>query len=190
MSELLDFSDLASAIEWAEGLRSFALAAATACMQQSVCAAAPSHDECQRSADQTFSASENALGTRAPDSTCTQEQSDAYHTIIDSMNAHFSRHTAIMNPLVQSVRYLNSLSPSAPLPLLHTLIRAAQALRHSIALHHSLLLALSARPISVFMHSSLLAKDPVLQSLASQGALAELLAAQRAAHDLAASIVA
>ena len=182
--------DLVAAIEWAEGLRSFATAAASACMQQSSCATAPSHGECQLSAADSI-ASHFALGNDylAPDSTCTREQMDVYRAVIDRTQAHFSRHTAIINPLLLSLTHLNALSPSAPLPLLHTLTQAAQALRHSITLHHSLLLALAARlsPVSTLSPSP--ARDPVLQALAGQGALAELLAAQKAARDVAASAV-
>jgi hypothetical protein len=104
------------------------------------------------------------------------------------MQQHFSRHTAIINPLLLSVTHLNALSPSAPLPLLHALTQAAQALRHSIAMHDSLLLALAARPGPVSKLSPSPATDPVLQSFAGQGALAELLAAQKAASDFAASV--
>jgi hypothetical protein len=181
---------VASAIKWAEGLRSFAAAAASACLQESACTNASSHGECQLStADSTVSRFALENDNYAPDSTCTREQSDAYRAVIDSMHAHFSRHTTIIDPLLLSVTHLNALSPSAPLPLLHTLTQAAQALRYSIALHHSLLLALAARlsPVSTLLPSP--ARDPVLQALAGQGALAELLAAQKAARDLAASAV-
>ena len=158
-------------------------------MQQSACATASSRDECQLSPADS-SASHFALGSdyHPPDSTCTGEQSDAYRAVIDNMREHFSRHTAIINPLLLSVTQLNALSPSAPLPLLHALTQAAQALRHSIAMHYSLLLALAARPGPVSTLSPSPATDPVLQSLAGQGALAELLAAQKAASDLAASV--
>ena len=159
-------------------------------MQQSACATASSSDECQLNpAD--FSASHFSLGSdyHPSDSTCTKEQSDAYRAVINSMHAHFSRHTTIINPLLLSIKNLNALSPSAPLPLLHTLTQAAQALRHSIAMHDSLLLALAARPGPVSTLSPSPARDPVLQSLAGQGAVAELLAAQKAASDLAASAV-
>ena len=161
-------------------------------MQQSACATASSRDECQLGPADS-SASHFALGSEYHplDSTCTREQSDAYRAVIDNMHEHFSRHTAIINPLLLSVTQLNALSPSAPLPLLHTvntLTQAAQALRHSIVMHHSLLLALAARSGPVSMLSPSPATDPVLQSLAGQGALAELLAAQKAANDLAASV--
>jgi hypothetical protein len=104
------------------------------------------------------------------------------------MHQHFSRHTAIISPLLLSLAHLNALSPSAPLPLLHTLTQAVQALRHSTAVQHSLLLALAARPGPVSSLSPSPATDPVLQSLSGQGALDELLAAQNAARDLAASV--
>ena len=159
-------------------------------MQQSACATASSRDECQLSPADS-STSHFALGSdyHPSDSTCTREQSDAYRAVINSMHAHFSRHTTIINPLLLSIKHLNALSPSAPLPLLHTLTQAAQALRHSIAMHDSLLLALAARPGPVSTLSPSPARDPVLQSLAGQGAVAELLAAQKAASDLAASAV-
>jgi hypothetical protein len=158
-------------------------------MQQSACATASSRDECQLNPADS-SASHFALGSdyHPPDSTCTREQSDAYRAAIDSMHEHFSRHTAIINPLLLSVAHLNALSPSAPLPLLHALTQAAQALRHSIAVQNSLLLALAARPGPVSALSPSPATDPVLQALAGQGALAELRAAQKAASDLAASV--
>jgi len=66
-------------------------------MQQSACATASSRDECQLNpAD--FSASHFALGSdyHPSDSTCTKEQSDAYRAVINSMHAHFSRHTTII----------------------------------------------------------------------------------------------
>jgi hypothetical protein len=159
-------------------------------MQQSSCVTAPSHGECQISAaDNSSSHFAPANDYLAPDSNCTQEQMEVYRAVIDKTQAHFSRHTAIIDPLLLSVAHLNALSPSAPLPLLHALTQAAQALRHSIALHHSLLLALAARlsPVPTLLPSP--ARDPVLQALAGQGALAELLAAHKAALDVAASAV-
>jgi hypothetical protein len=122
-----------------------------------------------------------------PNSTCTREQDDAYRAIINNMHAHFSRHSAIIDPLLLSITHLSSLTPSAPLPLLHLLVQAAQAFRFSIAQHHSILLALAARPTAVSTLSPSPASDPLLQALAGQGALAELLAAQNAALVLAAS---
>jgi hypothetical protein len=124
-----------------------------------------------------------------PDSICTTEQSDTYHDVIESMRADFSRHTTIINPLLLSVTHLSALSPSAALPLLHLITQATQALRESIAMHHFLLLALAARPGPVSTLSPSPARDPVLQALAGQGALAELLAAEKAASDLAKSAV-
>jgi hypothetical protein len=172
-------------------LRSFAIAAASACTQQSACATVPSHDECQNgAADSATSNIALGNGYNPPNSTCTLEQSDAYRAVIDRIHAHFSRHTSIINPLLQSVTSLNALSSSAPLPLLHTLTRAAQALRDSIALHHSLLLALASRPMPTSTLSPSPASDPVLQALAGQGAMAELLAAKIAAGDLEASAAA
>jgi hypothetical protein len=108
---------------------------------------------------------------------------------MDSMHAHFSRHSAIIEPLLLSVTHLNSLTPSAPLPLLPLLIQAAQALRLSFAQHQSILLALAARPSPVSTLSPSPASDPLLQALAGQGALAELFAAQKAALVLAAAAV-
>jgi hypothetical protein len=112
-----------------------------------------------------------------------------YRAVIDRTQVHFSQHTTIIDPLLLSLTHLNALSPSAPLPLLHALTQAAQALRHSITLHHSLLLALAARlsPVPTLLLSP--ARDPVLQALAGHGALAELLAAQKAARYVAASVV-
>jgi hypothetical protein len=146
-----------------------------------------SHDQCV--SDST--ASHFVLGNayHPPDSTCTSEQIDAYRAAIDRTHAHFSQHTAIIEPLLLSVTQLNTLSPSAPLLLLHTLTQAVQALRHSISSHHALLLALAARPNPISTLSPSPASDPVLQALATQGAMAELFVAQQAARDLAASVV-
>ena len=160
-------------------------------MQQSAGDTASSRDDCQLSPADS-SASHFALGSyyHPPNSTCTKEQSDTYRDVIDSMHAHFSRHSAIIDPLLMSVTHLSALSPSAAtLPLLRTITQATQALRYSIATHHSLLLALAARPGPVSTLSPSPARDPVLQSLAGQGALAELLAAEKAASDLAESAV-
>jgi hypothetical protein len=193
-------ADLASAIEWVEGLRSSAAAAASACTQQSACVQqASSQGQCELSA-----AASPALYPN--NSTCSSEQVDMYlppasffpvslrlilffryRSIVDSMHVRFSRHSFILDPLLLSLKHLNTLSSPPPPLLPHALSQASQALRLSIAQYHSLLLALAARPGPVSVFSLSPVDDPVLRALGQQGALTELLAAHKVAGDVAAA---
>ncbi len=171
------FTDLASAIEWTQGLRSLALAAAQACMQQSAYALASSNGECELSSTAAHLASENE-----PDFTCTHDQAKVHSSLVDSMHVHFSRHAAILDPLSLSLKRLNALpSPAllqSLLPLVHALTQAAQAFSHSIVVYHSLLLALAARSGPVSSLSPSPANDPVLLALGGQGPLAPACSAE------------
>jgi hypothetical protein len=106
------------------------------------------------------------------------------------MRTRFSHHSDILDPLLQSLKLISSLSPPAPPHLLHALCQASQALRQSISLHHSLLLALAAREGPVSSLSPSPVDDPVLLALRGSGAMAELFAARDAATEVAAALVA
>ena len=106
------------------------------------------------------------------------------------MRTRFSRHSDILDPLPQSLKLLNSLSPPAPTYLLHALCQAGQALHQSISLHHSLLLALAAREGPVTSLSPSPVDDLVLLALRGSGAMAELFAARDGATEVAAALVA
>jgi hypothetical protein len=175
-------ADLASAIEWTQGLRSLALATAQACTQQSACALASTRGECEFHS--TASLLVLSIDELAPDSTCTGDEARAYNLLVSSMRSHFSRHSTILEPLRVSLKRLNALSSPAPLHLLHSVTRAAQAFSNSIAFYHSLLIALAARSGPVSSLSKSPASDPVLQALGGQGALTELFAAQKVASDV------
>ncbi len=112
----------------------------------------------------------------------------SYRSIVDSMRTRFSRHSDILDPLLQSLKLLSLLSPPAPPHLLHALCQASQALRQSISLHHSLLLALAAREGPVTSLSPSPVDDPVLLALRGSGAMAELFAARVAAAEVAAAL--
>ncbi len=187
LSDAQPSTDLASAIEWVQSFRSSAAAAANACTQQSACLQAPSSQgECLYS-----SAAHLILGndSRPTNSSCSQEQTDAYRSIVDTMHNRFSTHSAILQPLLLSLKNLNQLS-SPPLALVHSLTQASQALGQSFSMYSSLLLALAARAGPVSMFSSSPVDDPLLRALQGNGALAELQAAQKTVADIAAVVAA
>jgi hypothetical protein len=114
LSDAQPSADLASAIEWVQSFRSSAAAAANACTQQSACLQAPSSQgECLYS-----SAAHLILGndSRPTNSSCSQEQTDAYRSIVDTMHNRFSTHSAILQPLLLSLKNLNQLSSPPPSP--------------------------------------------------------------------------
>jgi hypothetical protein len=181
-------ADIASAIAWTQGVRSRAAAAAQACTQQCACDMALSNGECGLSSAAARLVPEN--GHDSPDFTCTYEQAAAYGSLVDSLHFHFSRHAAVLDPLRMSLKSLSAPAAPAPRHLVHASTQATQAFSHSIALYHSLPLALASRrtgPVSTL--SPWPASDPVLQALSGQGALVELVAAQKAATDVAAAAV-
>ena len=128
--------------------------------------------------------------SRPTNSPCSQEQTHAYRSIVDTMHNRFSTHSAILQPLLLSLKNLNQLSPPPPPALVHSLTQASQALGQSISMYNSLLLALAARagPVSMFSSSPL--DDPLLHALQGNGALAELQAAQKTVRDIVAVVAA
>jgi hypothetical protein len=128
-----------------------------------------------------------ANGYNSPDFICTNEQAAAYGSLVDSLHFHFSRHAAVLDPLRMSLKSLSALAAPAPQHFAHAFTQATQAFGHSIVLYHSLLLALASRSGPVSSLSPRPAGDPVLQALRGQGALVELVAAQKAANDVVAA---
>jgi hypothetical protein len=128
--------------------------------------------------------------SRTTNSPCSQEQTHAYRSIVDTMHNRFSTHSAILQPLLLSLKNLNQLSPPSPPALVHSLTQASQALGQSISMYNSLLLALAARAGPVSMFSSSPVDDPLLHALQGNGALAELQAAQKTVRDIVAVVAA
>jgi hypothetical protein len=121
--------DLAAAIEWSQGFRSTAAAAAGICSRGSNCSSPAIPGTCD-------------IGIEL----CTQQQLESYHVLLNNMHARLSKHSSIVDPLEQSLKDLSASSAPALQHAAHSMVLATQALRHSIVQHHSCILALLSRP--------------------------------------------